>query len=76
MARRRFDNLRSDEDLADFLGTDPADQAFWDEFWKLESTRDEKAPLVTVKIFNQETGEERVIENVRLRFRTLKKLRG
>ncbi|MCH7952217.1 hypothetical protein IH980_05780 [Patescibacteria group bacterium] len=77
MARRRFDDFRSDDDdFSEFFATDAADQAFWDEFWNRESVKDEEAPLVTITIRNEETGEERVVEKVRLRFRTLKKLRG
>lgn len=76
MARhKRIDDFRFDEDeVQEFVGIDNADDAFWDEFARLEEERDEIAPLVSITIRNEETGEERVIENVRLRFRALKKL--
>lgn len=78
MAKRHYDDLFSpeDEDVQEFFGADVADQAFWDEFWSLEEQREEYVPPVTITIRNEETGEERIIENVRLRFRTLRKLRG
>lgn len=77
MAKRKFDDSHfDDEDVGDFFATDTADQAFWDEFWKQESSKHEDLPLVTITIRNEETGEERVIQNVRLRFRSLKKFRG
>jgi hypothetical protein len=77
MAKKRFGGFHFDDDDAkEFVATDAADQAFWDEFWKQESSGQEDVPLVTITIRNEETGEEKVIENVRLRFRTLKKLRG
>jgi hypothetical protein len=76
MSRRRFDDFKLEEDEKESLDSDPADRAFWDEFWKEEGSRDKEDPLVTIIIRNQETGEEKVVENVRLRFRSLKKLRG
>ena len=77
MAKRRFDDFNfDDDDVREFFATDAADQAFWDEFWKQEASKQEEAPLVTITVRNEETGEEKVIENIRLRFRTLKKLKG
>ena len=75
MAKRRFDDFDFPEDDQDFFAADAADQAFWDEFWSQEHSKSEEAPLVTVTIRNQKTGEEKVVENVRLRFRSLQKLR-
>jgi hypothetical protein len=74
MAKRRVDNIEQSDDEP-FLPVDKADQAFWDEFWRQEYTRNEQAPLVTITITNEETGEERVIENVRLRFKNAVKMR-
>lgn len=77
MAKRRFDDFYFDDDeAAEFFATDAADQAFWDEFWTQEYSKREDVPLVTITIRNEETGEERVIQNVRLRFRTMGKLKG
>lgn len=75
MAKSKFGNFRFDEDSFDFSDSDFADQAFWDEFWRLETAGKEDAPLVTVNIRDQETGEEREIKNVRLKFRISTKLR-
>lgn len=76
MAKRRFDDFTQDGETYEFYATDAADQAFWDEFWRQESLSEEDTPLVTITIRDEETGEERIIERVRLRFRSLKKLRG
>jgi hypothetical protein len=77
MAKRRFDDFYfDDDDVREFFATDAADQAFWDEFWRQEASKQENDPMVTITIRNEETGEEKVIENVRLRFRTLRKLKG
>ena len=75
MAKGRFDDLLK-EDEKGFLASDAADQVFWDEFWKQENSKNLVEPLVTITITNQETGEEKVIENVRLRFKSMKVLRG
>ncbi len=76
MARRRYSDLAfSEEEEFDFLASDPADRAFWDEFWMQEVSKSEKVPLVTVTIRNEETGEERVVKHVRLQYRAMRKLR-
>lgn len=76
MARRRYSDLMiSEEEEFDFLASDPADQAFWDEFWTQEASKNEGTPMVTITVRNEETGEERVLEHVRLRYRAMKKLR-
>jgi hypothetical protein len=74
MAKRRVSDIKHTEDDA-FLPTDTADQAFWDEFWHQEYSRSEEAPLVKITITNEETGEEKVIENVRLWFKNLNRMR-
>lgn len=76
MAKRRFDDLNLEHEEMDYIGSDPADRAFWDEFWNRENSKNIEDPLVTIVIRNQETGEEKVVENVRLRFRNFKKLQG
>ena len=75
MAKRRFDDF-SKEDEHEFFASDAADQAFWDEFWRQENSRNEESSLVTITIKDQDTGEEKVVQNVRLRFRSMKVLRG
>ncbi|OGY17784.1 MAG: hypothetical protein A2900_06085 [Candidatus Chisholmbacteria bacterium RIFCSPLOWO2_01_FULL_50_28] len=75
MAKRRFSDLTFSEEEEFFLTSDPADQAFWDEFWTQEASMNEDTPLVTITVRNEETGEERVLEHVRLRYRAMKKLR-
>ena len=75
MAKRRFSDLTFSEEEEFFLTNDPADQAFWDEFWTQEASMNEDTPLVTITVRNEETGEERVLEHVRLRYRAMKKLR-
>ena len=77
MSRHRVNDLSTKEDdYVDFSGSDAADQAFWDEFWTQEASTTEDVPLVTITIRNEETGEEKVIEKVRLQFRNSIKLRG
>lgn len=77
MAKRRYEEQNPHEEgFQELFGADSADQAFWDEFWRLEASGDEEAPLVTITIRNEETGEERVIEKVRLRFRSSRRLLG
>lgn len=75
MAKRKFDDF-SKKDDKDFLVSDVADQAFWDEFWRQENLKGDDCSLVTITVKNQETGEEKVIENVRLRFKSMEVLRG
>ncbi len=75
MSKRRFDKFNFKEDDQEFLPVDAADQAFWDEFWTQEFSRNEETPLVTITIKNEETGEEKVLENVRLRFKSLERLK-
>ncbi len=73
---KRFKNIEIlDQENREYRVTDAYDEAFWDEFWSLELKRSEEAPLVTVTIRDQETGDERVVKNVRLRFRVKKRLR-
>ena len=74
MAKRFEDIQISDQDKREYHVTDAYDRAFWDQFWKLESQKNEEAPLVTITIKNQETGKEKVVKNVRLRFRSKSKL--
>ena len=75
MAKRRLNDIDTSRDDRNFLPTDRADQAFWDEFWTRETSKNEESSLVTITIKDQETGEEKVLENVRLRFKSVKRLR-
>lgn len=75
MAKRQLDDFESLNEDQEFLPNDAADQAFWDEFWTRDTVDDEESPLVTITIKDQGTGEEKVLENVRLRFRNFKKIR-
>ena len=74
MAKRRLDEV-STKDEGGIVASDAADQVFWDEFWRQENSKTDKGSLVTITIRNQETGEEKIVENVRLRFRSMRVLR-
>jgi len=56
-------------DLWDFA--DPADQAFWEEFFKVENvieTADEiDAPSFTITVQNHDTGEVKTYSNIKLK---------
>lgn len=75
MASRKSDDFfYKQEDLEEYA-SDAADKAFWDEFWLQENSKDGDEPMMTITIKNQETGEEKVVENVRLKFRSPKLLK-
>lgn len=77
MAKGKFEDFFNKREEVGKFAVDVADEAFWDEFWSQENKRyEEDEPLVTITITNQDTGEEKIIENVRLRFKSMKKLRG
>ena len=78
MARRRshqVESLKLTEDPYDYVVGDAGDAAFWDEFWLREELTDETGNQVTVVIRNEDTGEERVIGGLRLRLRSMRKIR-
>lgn len=65
------DALAELEELDLWDMTDPADQAFWEEFFKveniLEMNDDFDAPSFTISIQNHDTGELRTYSGVKLK---------
>lgn len=74
MSKSQLKEFRGVEVKREIMEIDTADQAFWDEFWAQESGKSGAEPLFTITIKNQLTGEEKVVENVKLKFRNLKRL--
>ncbi len=72
---KRFKVEIFDREQTEYQVSDVYDEAFWDQFWALESKKNSEDPLVTITIRDQTTGDEKVVDNVRLRFRAKKKLR-
>jgi hypothetical protein len=72
MSKKYFADF-CDDPYCVFCQDDDADAAFWDEFFYTEEKSDEKesGKKYTVKILDEETGEEQVYKNIKVNPRKL-----
>ncbi len=69
MSKKFSDDFDFDEDTSEMFQDDDYEAAFWDEFFYSQDKLEEKdeGRTYTIKIVDEETGEEQVFEGVKLR---------